>query len=154
MNNVNIKNLFLDLQETMQKELKTFRKHIPHSGTKGSATEINWIDWLNNYLPNRYKVDEAFVIDCNGNLSQQIDVVIYDCQYSPFIFNMNKVKYIPAESVYAVFEVKQDLSKEHLEYAGEKIASVRNLHRTNAPIYHAGGKIANPKIPFNILGVF
>ena len=149
---VNIKDLFLDLQETMQCELKTIRKNVKHSGSKGDATEVNWIDWLNKYLPNRYKVDKAFVVDCHGNRSDQLDIVIYDCQYSPFIFNNNGIIYIPAESVYAVFEVKQELSKEYLEYAADKIASVRNLHRTNAPIYHAGGTIGTPKTPFKILG--
>ena len=46
---------------------------------------------------------------------------------------------LPAESVYAVFEIKQDLTKEHMEYAGKKIASVRRLYRTSASIPYAAG---------------
>lgn len=149
---VNIKDLFIGFQEEMKAKLNIFRKSIPHPGTKGDATEDNWINWLSEYLPNRYCVDKAFVIDCEGNLSDQIDVVIYDQQYSPFIFNKENVKYIPAESVYAVFEVKQNLNKEHLNYTANKLASVRNLRRTNAAIIHAGGKIRTPKPPFDIIG--
>ena len=36
-----------------------------------------------------------------------------------------------AESVYAVFEAKQELTADYIRYAGEKAASVRRLHRTS-----------------------
>lgn len=38
--------------------------------------------------------------------------MIYDRRYSPFLFNQSGAVFIPAESVYAVFEVKQELSRE------------------------------------------
>ena len=41
------------------------------------------------------------VIDHEGNVSQQIDIVLYDVFYTPFIFNHDGFKYIPAEGVYA-----------------------------------------------------
>lgn len=47
--------------------------------------------------------------------------------------------YIPAESVYAVFEVKQELNKEYIKYAGAKAESVSILRRTSVAIPHAGG---------------
>jgi hypothetical protein len=49
------------------------------------------------------------VIDHEGNTSQQMDIVIYDNWFTPFIFNQNGFYYIPAEGVYAVFEVKPDI---------------------------------------------
>ena len=72
------------------------------------------------------------MIDCKGNISDEIDMVIYDQQYSPFLFNRDTSLFIPAESVYAVLEIKQDLNKKHIEYAGRKASSVRLLHRTSA----------------------
>ena len=55
---------------------------------------------------------------------------------------------MPAEAVYAVFEVKPTINKEYLEYAGNKAASVRNLERTSIPIKHAGGEFpAKPLFP-------
>ena len=62
--------------------------------------------------------------------------------------------HVPAESVYAVFEVKQDLSLENIRYAGDKIASVRRLHRTSAPIVsNIGTNVGRPpyRIPGGIL---
>lgn len=79
------------------------------------------------------------MVDNTGERSDQIDIVIYDQQYSPFVFCLEGVKYIPAESVYAIFEVKQVLNKNHLLYASKKAESVRNLKRTSVPIVHAGG---------------
>lgn len=136
---LNIKNLFYGLQQQMQQRLETNRGFISHPGSKGDTLETNWKNLLCDYLPQRYSVDSAFIIDCQNNISEQIDVVIYDRQYSPFVFNQDGVKYIPAESVYAIFEVKQDISKDYIIYAAEKAESVRKLQRTSAPIPHAGG---------------
>jgi hypothetical protein len=80
------------------------------------------------------------VIDADGNRSQQIDIVIHDRQFCPVLLDTAGGIHIPAESVYAVLEVKQDLTKQQLEYAGEKIASVRKLHRTSAEFGHASGR--------------
>ena len=112
---------------------------LSHPTDRGDNLEQSWIDWFNTYLPKRYKANKATIIDSNGNVSDQIDLVLYDAQYSYLAFNQNGVLYIPAESVYAVFEVKQDISKEHMEYAGKKAESARILERTSAAIPYAGG---------------
>ena len=52
--------------------------------------------------------------------------------------------------MYAVFEVKQELNKQHIAYAGKKAKSVRSLKRTTTDIPHAGG-IYLPKHPPDIL---
>lgn len=150
--NPTLKSIFLNLQEQMIQKLSSDRKIIFHAPTKGSATELNWIDWLEVYLPKRYKVGQAFIIDSNGRFSDQIDLVIYDQQYSPFVFNQDGAIYIPAESVYAVFEIKQELNKANFDYASEKIKSVRLLNRTSAPIVQASGRINDPRPPFTIIG--
>lgn len=139
MAQIDIKGLFYSLQTQMSAKLSTNRQHVHHPGIKGDSSELNWIEWLKTYLPKRYSVDKAFIIDCNGNISDQIDVVIYDQQYSPFVFNQDNAYYIPAESVYAVFEVKQEINKDYILYAGEKTKSVRSLKRTTTAIPHAGG---------------
>jgi hypothetical protein len=134
-----INEYFLALQKQMITRLSSERDIIFHPGTKGDATELNWLDWLRTYIPKRYCVDKAFIIDSEGSISDQIDLVVYDQHYSPFIFNQDGAIYVPAESIYAVFEIKQDLSKEYIEYAGKKMESVRVLKRTSKSIVHAGG---------------
>ena len=49
-----------------------------------------------------------------------------------------------------MLEAKPTISKQYLEYAGDKAASVRRLERTSVPIRHAGGEYP-PKVPFPIL---
>ncbi len=60
--------------------------------------------------------------------------LIFDRQYSPFIFQFQEQTIIPAESVYAAFEAKQSINAAQVDYAQKKIASVRRLHRTSLPI--------------------
>lgn len=136
-NMIDLKEMFTGLQNEMNAALKINRFSINHQGSKGDATEDKWIEFFRSYLPKRYDVDKAMVIDHEGNVSQQIDIVLYDVFYTPFILNHNGFKYIPAEGVYAVFEVKQDI-KNNIEYAGKKIESVRKLKRTSIPMICTG----------------
>lgn len=148
---INIRDIFLGLQQQMRTKLTLNRKILTHPVSKGDANELEWIDMLSSYLPSRYCADKAFVIDCDGNVSDQIDIVIYDRHYSPFILKQNGATYIPAESVYAIIEVKPNINTTNIGYASRKAESVRRLKRTTAPIIHAGGKIEKPKKPFYIL---
>lgn len=93
----------------------------------------------------------GIVIDSQGARSDAINIIIYDPQYTPVFLAQDQHAYIFAEAVYAVFEVKQDVSAAHIRYAAAKAASIRHLHRTNAAIVHAGGIISQPKPPFTIL---
>ena len=147
---VDLKELFHGLQEQMQTSLNVNRKFIGHPSSKGDATEQHWIEFLRTYLPDRYKVDKAIVIDSTGNVSEQMDVVIYDAIYTPFIFKQDGFVYIPAESVYAVFEVKQDVEG-YIEYAAKKVESVRKLKRTSISMV-ASGKITSARPLTKIIG--
>ena len=143
--------LLSSLHEDIQQRLAVVRKSFNHPGTKGDASENVWISLLETYLPKRYQAAKAHVVDSLGNFSQQIDVVIFDRQYSPFIFTYENETIVPAESVYAVLEAKQTADASLVAYAQEKVASVRRLHRTSLPIPYAKGTYpAKPLIP--ILG--
>lgn len=95
-----------------------------------------------------YQVGGAFVVDSKGKFSDQIDVIVFDRQYSPFIFNYQGQTVVPAESVYAIFEAKQVINAGEVQYAREKVASVRALHRTSLPIPHAGGVYPAKPLPY------
>ena len=147
---INLSRVFASLQKELAAGLDISHHAVRHSGTKGDVSELNWVDILEKYLPKRYQVSKAFVIDSKGHSSDQIDVVIHDRQYSPFLLNYKSALYVPAESVYAVFEVKPDLNSKYIRYAGAKARSVRTLARTSIAITHAGGKF-KAKRPSRIL---
>ena len=148
---INIRQIFLGLQSQMRSKLTLNKKILTHPVAKGDASELEWVDMLSTYLPRRYQVDKAFVIDYKGNISEQIDIVIFDRHYSPFLLRQNGATYVPAESVYAIIEVKPVLNLATIRYASKKAYSVRRLYRTTAKIVHAGGVIDKPKKPFDIL---
>lgn len=139
MSGWSLSTLLSSLHADIEHRLSAVRATMAHPGSKGDASENVWIDMLNTYLPKRYQAAKAFVVDSRGTFSQQIDVVVFDRQYTPFIFVLEGQTIVPAESVYAVFEAKQTVDASLVQYAQHKVASVRALHRTSLPIPHAGG---------------
>jgi hypothetical protein len=127
------------LHDEIQQKLATARKSFGHTTTKGNASENVWLELLKMYLPHRYQAETAHVVDSKGDFSEQIDIVVFDRQYSPFIFRFQGQTIVPAESVYAAFEAKQSINAGEVGYAQKKVASVRRLHRTSLPIPSAGG---------------
>ncbi|WP_306231780.1 DUF6602 domain-containing protein [Agrococcus beijingensis] len=149
---IEIRKAFMRKQRHLLAAMEIVPALTDHGTSIGEESEANWLRVLREFLPGRYGVSKGFVIDSVGQMSQQIDVLIYDPQYTYlFAETSSGDLYIPAESVYAVFEVKQEINKSLLDYAAEKIASVRRLHRTSVEIVHAGGTFA-AKPPIDIIG--
>lgn len=145
-----LETLLRSLHEDISHRLATARGSLAHPVAKGDASEAVWLELFQQYLPMRYRADRAHVVDSQGSFSEQIDVVVYDRQYSPFIFRFKDQLIILAESVYAVFEAKQSIAAAEVEYAQQKARSVRKLLRTSLPIPHAGGTYP-AKVPGHIL---
>ncbi|MEY5028577.1 MAG: hypothetical protein RLZ63_892 [Pseudomonadota bacterium] len=137
-------------QEVLRVKLDLSGKSITHNGVMGEVNELHFIEVLRKYLPNRYALAQGIVVDCNGATSDQIDIIIFDPQYTPTLLDQQSHRFVPAEAVYGVFEVKPTISKQYLEYAADKAASVRRLERTSVPIRHAGGEYP-PKALFPIV---
>ena len=146
---VDLHSMFLHVQEQMLANLGA-SSVFKHGTACGSATEQHWIDLFNRYLPQRYRATRAFIVDADGRSSHQIDIAIHDRFYSPVFFHDDEQPYIPAESVYAVFEVKQRLSAMWIIDAGRKAASVRQLRRTSAALQGVSSPVP-PKPPSPIL---
>lgn len=137
-------------QKVLATQLELSAKSITHNGLMGEVNEDHFIDFLRKHLPSRYEVDSGIVIDSRGASSDQIDVIIFDHHYTPTLLDQQAHRFIPAEAVYCVLEVKPTINKEYLEYAADKAYSVRQLERTSVAIPHAGGQYA-PKPLFQIV---
>ena len=131
---------FATEQECLIPRLKSSNR-ITHAGDRGEVNEQHFLEVLRKYLPNRYTVDKAIVLDSEGRVSDSIDIVVFDRQYTPTLLDNDKHRYVPAEAVYGIFECKPTIDKGYLEYAGDKAASVRKLKRTSINICTASGKI-------------
>lgn len=144
---VSLRDLFLHMQTEMLAHLSAGQLFEQPTAC-GAVTEQHWLDFFARYLPERYRASSAFVVDSRGRRSRQIDIAIYDRFYSPLLLPHPSGLHIPAESVYAVFEVKQDLNSRLIHDAARKAASVRALRRTSVRV--PGGP-ARPKKPHPIL---
>lgn len=147
-----LKTIFDSIHKDTTGKLQISRETAGHPGDMGDASEENWISLFNEYLPQRYRAIKCHVIDSQNNVSEQIDVAVVDRQYTPFIWNFSGRKVVPVESIYAIFEAKQELNKAHIKYAHKKIASVRKLHKTSLSIPHAGRTPYDPKPNLPIIG--
>src|SRR4051794_38690526 len=116
-NRTSLATLMNGVQVGLVHDLTQGRNVLPHPTEVGDNAELRWIEMLGGFLPKRYAVAKAFVIDVKGMTSDQLDVVIYDQQSSPQIWRTpNGSVYAPAESVYAVFDAKQDLNRDTVLY--------------------------------------
>ncbi len=122
-----------------------------HPVVVGDASELNWRGMLESILPSRYRVSKAFVIDARGGKSEQVDLLIYDRHFSPVLIDVGDYVFVPAEAVYAAIEIKQEMNRDSIRYAADKVSSVRRLFRTSAPVPYAGGTF-DPKPLHLILG--
>ncbi len=150
MKKIALKEMMSGLQAQMDAKLSLSRRTLTHPVAIGDFSELEWVSLLSTYLPKWYEVDKGFVVDSSGAVSDQIDVIIFDRHYTPFVFHQNGAKYIPCEAVYAIVECKQDITPANIKYASKKARSVRSLKRTSAPIVHIGGT-SSPKKLQNIL---
>src|SRR3954467_13424958 len=101
-----LRDLYGALEDQNRPQLEVRRLAHKNAEARGDAAEEVWLELLAGHLPSRYRVGKGVVIDSNGKESDYLDIIIYDRHYTPPVFND---LYIPAESVYAVIEAKQEL---------------------------------------------
>lgn len=142
---------FLLRQEQLLATLGVGRTVGGHPLAIGDDSELNWRGMLDSILPTRYRVSKGFAVDADGRRSEQIDLLIHDRHFCPVLVDVGDYLFVPAEAVFAALEVKQEMNRETISYAAAKVASVRALRRTSAPIIHAGGQF-EPKKPQPIVG--
>jgi len=103
------------LRESFGVNSSHIRDIVDHPGEKGRLIEHITIDLLQRFTPKRFSIGTGFVIDRDGWISSQIDIIIYD-HFSgfPFLFT-DSVGLFPIETVAAVVEVKSTYTKKGLK---------------------------------------
>ncbi|WP_164910396.1 DUF6602 domain-containing protein [Mycobacteroides franklinii] len=143
----NVAAAFRNKEAAMKASFLAVRNVTAHPTTLGDHGEADWVGLIRDFLPTRYTVGPIFAVDHNGNMSEQIDAAIYDMHFSPQWFGTAAgIRFVPVESIYAVFEVKPEFSGRYLLAARKKVASVRCLERTSEAVVHKGGVFAREEI--------
>lgn len=126
---MNLDELISAAADNMTSDLR--RKLISHPGELGTAREQIIRDFLTAHLPKRFEVSTGFVFDCRGNVSRQLDIVVFDANSCPR-FEIPGGKFLfPCEAVVAVGQVKSKLtSRDDFRSAIDNLASVKSLDRS------------------------
>ena len=122
-----------------------FSAIIDHNCSKGTFREQVIKNFLRPFLPGRYGVSGGQAFDTSGEISKQLDVVVYDSLFSYIAPYMDDFIYFPCESVYGNIEIKSSLNKQSFREAAENIASLKNLKRKKIDTFYV-----NPMQPLII----
>lgn len=79
-------------------------------------------------MPKRFGISGGECFDVNGNVSRQLDLVIYDDLYS-YVIPYDGYMLFPFESIYGNVEIKSNLGKSDFYEAINNIESLKKLYR-------------------------
>lgn len=127
---VDIKSLLIAASKELRASFEYQKDTSTHAGTQGQAVEDILIDFLNQRLPKRFCSSSGFVVDYQGSISKQCDVVIYDALNSPIYKPSKKGMIVLSDNAAGVIEVKSTLDKKELEKSAKNIASVKRLKKS------------------------
>lgn len=91
---------------------------------KSSGDEVENLirEKISLFLPERYMVKQGHVVNSEGKVSNQFDIIIFDRLNTPKFFeSQNDTVFYPIESVLAVGEIKKTLRKGDMIEIGQKI---------------------------------
>ena len=87
-------------------------------------------------VPYKFAIEKGvFVIDSEGNKSKEIDLAIFDEQYTPYIFNYGNVRFIPIEAVAVVVQCKSNnIDNRILKDWSDQISSLKTSTKAIARV--------------------
>jgi hypothetical protein len=125
-----VADLFARVANQMRLDFEQARSAMSHPLFKGIAFEETYRRFLRSYLPRSLDISTGFLVDSNGNISNQLDVIISDSGKTPILYSNGDTRIIPVECAYAVIEIKARIETSTLREVLENMKSVRNLRKT------------------------
>lgn len=102
-----IKENYKRIEKSIVEQL--FLEFPDHQPTTGSYREDVWHSLFRQIVPYKFAIEKGvFIIDSKGKRSKEIDLAIFDEQYTPYIFNYGNVRFIPIEAVAVVVQCKSN----------------------------------------------
>jgi len=101
---------------------------LKHNLEKGLGNEQALRDLLVWFLPRRFGIGKGKIVNSKGEMSRQLDIIIYDALQCPTLFiDENENQILPVEGVYGVIEVKTTLTASTLKDAFDNLHTVYSL---------------------------
>lgn len=132
-----LKNIFDNLEQSLFNDMNI---RIEHNLEDGKYREYLVKNVLEKIIPSKYSITNGFIIDSDNNISDEMDIIIYDKNYVPPFFD-ETYTVVPIESVITVIQVKTTLNSKTLK---DSIANLNSIDKLNSK---TGGKIISAKGP-------
>ncbi|WP_234032859.1 DUF6602 domain-containing protein [Paenibacillus faecalis] len=82
-------------------------KYKNHGSSIGGFREDIWKELFMQIVPKKFVVEQSvFIIDSHGQVSNEVDLAVFDEIYTPYIFRKGRLKFIPIEAVAVAVECK------------------------------------------------
>jgi len=110
----------------MSAKLELIREKYRHSGNKGSGVEQEVRAFLREWFPRTYQIGHGEVIDTNGMISGQLDVVVTN-EHHPSIQEEAGAAQFMIEGVACAAEVKTTLTSDEIRKAIDSCEKFKKL---------------------------
>lgn len=109
----------------------------PHGGEIGKHREMIWGEMFSKIIPRKFAVEQSvFIIDSYGQVSREVDLVIFDETYTPYIFSYGELKFIPIEAVAVAIECKsKSINQAKLMTWVDSIKTLKTSTKSYARMY-------------------
>ncbi|AQR79051.1 DUF6602 domain-containing protein [Paenibacillus larvae] len=126
---------YVELEQSMVSQL--FFKYKNNGSTIGGFREDIWRELFVQIVPKKFVVEQSvFIIDSKGHVSPEVDLVILDEIYTPYIFRKGRLKFIPIEAVAVAIECKSlSASYESLETWTDTIKGLKTSRESVARMH-------------------
>lgn len=110
----------MSFQKSITKELDVIKNRVrdlignAHWGEDGRFKEAVLKNIIKKFLPKNLSIGTGFISNNNGNISKQLDIIIYDNTY-PLLFSEGDFIITTIHNVKAVIEVKSNITHTTLE---------------------------------------
>ncbi|MCI6265330.1 MAG: hypothetical protein MR598_00600 [Erysipelotrichaceae bacterium] len=146
-----LKDIFDNLEQSLYSDMNI---RIQHNLEDGKYREYLVKNVLTKVIPSKYSITNGFIIDSNNNISQEMDIIIYDKNYVPPFFE-ETYTVVPIEAVIAIIQVKTTLTKQALQDSIDNLNSINKLEsKTGGKIISATGGLLTEKrfiAPYKII---
>jgi hypothetical protein len=119
------------IAQEFQARINRIQVFVKHNLTSGSANEDILRDFLIKHTPGAFQVGQGFV--CNplqeNSVSRQCDILVYDQNRHPVVYEDGPVKIVWPDSVRMIIETKTRFQKSDIKAAIENIASAKVVKR-------------------------
>lgn len=140
----NIKFNYKKLEQSIVNQL--YFKVDNHPLTTGHNREKIWMKLFKQIIPKKFAIRQGvFLIDSNCKVSKEVDIAIFDEQFTPYVFNYEDICFIPIEAVAVVIQCKS--KSVNIDDINEWLSDINVLKGELGGVARMAGFIASSSTP-------